>query len=44
LESTIRRHVETHMPILVQENGVARVYLPGDAANTWDVPEHMTRQ
>jgi len=43
LESTTTRHVETRIPILVQENGVARVYLPGDAANMWDVPEHMTR-
>jgi len=43
LESTTTRHVETHIPILVQENGVTRVYLPGDAANTWDVPDHMTR-
>src|SRR5207237_9340533 len=43
LESIVTRHVETHMPILVQENGVARVYLAGDVANTWDVPDHMTR-
>jgi len=44
LESTATRRVESHMPILIQENGIARVYLPGDAANTWDVPDHMTRQ
>jgi 8-oxo-dGTP pyrophosphatase MutT (NUDIX family) len=43
LESTITRHVETHVPILVQEDGVKRVYLPGEADNMWDVPEHMTR-
>ena len=43
LESTTTRHVETHVPILVQKDGVARVYLPGDADNMWNVPEHMTR-
>ena len=42
LESTTTRHVATHMPILVRENGVTRVYLPEDAANPWDVPKHMT--
>jgi len=43
LESTTTRHVETHVPILIEEDGVKRVYLPEDADNTWDVPEHMTR-
>lgn len=43
LESTATRHVKTHMPILVEEDGKARVYLPEDASNTWEVPEHMTR-
>jgi len=43
LESTARQHVLTHIPMLVQENGVTRVYLPEDAANAWDVPEHMTK-
>ena len=42
LESTTIRHVATHMPVLVRENGVTRVYLPEDAANPWDVPKHMT--
>src|SRR5438105_2749650 len=42
LESTTTRHVVTHMPILVRENGVTSVYLPEDAANPWNVPEHMT--
>ena len=42
LESTTTRHVATHMPVLVRENGVTRVYLPEDAANPWDVPKHMT--
>ena len=43
LESTATQHVATHMPVLIRENGVTRVYLPEDAANPWDVPEHMTR-
>src|SRR5438552_1249915 len=43
LESTITRHVVTHMPVLVRENGVTRVYLPEDAGNPWDVPGHMTK-
>ncbi len=43
LESTAMQHVATRIPILVQENGSARVYLPEDAANPWNVPDHMTR-
>lgn len=43
LESTATQHVPTRIPILVQEDGKARVYLQEDAANTWEVPEHMTR-
>ena len=43
LESTTTRHVVTHMPLLVRENGVTRVYLPEDAGNPWDVPGHMTK-
>src|SRR5712692_10616363 len=43
LESTAMQHVATRIPILVQENGSTRVYLPEDAANTWNVPDHMTR-
>jgi 8-oxo-dGTP pyrophosphatase MutT (NUDIX family) len=43
LAYTATHYVPTRMPILVQENGGARVYLPDDAANTWNVPEHMTK-
>src|SRR5216683_3101242 len=43
LESTTTRYVVTHMPVLVRENGVTRVYLPEDAGNPWDVPGHMTK-
>jgi len=43
LESTTTRLVVTHMPVLVRDNGVTRVYLPEDEANPWDVPEHMTK-
>jgi hypothetical protein len=43
LESTAAQHVSMRMPILVRENGKSRVYLQEDAANTWEVPEHMTK-
>ena len=43
LESTTMQHVATHVPILEQRAGGARVYLPGDDDNKWDVPENMTR-
>src|SRR5207237_9658068 len=43
LESTTTRHVVTHMPVLVRENGVTRVYLHEDGGNPWDVPGHMPR-
>src|SRR2546422_884975 len=44
LEATAMQYVPTRIPILVQENGVARVYLPEDATNSWDVPDHMTKR
>jgi len=44
LEATVMQYVPTRIPILVQENGVARVYLPEDATNSWDVPDHMTKR
>jgi 8-oxo-dGTP pyrophosphatase MutT (NUDIX family) len=44
LESTARQYVTTHLPVLVREDGVVRVYLPEDENSRWDVPEHMTRQ
>src|SRR2546429_3563390 len=43
LESTTMQHVATHVPSLDQRAGGARVYLPGDDDNKWDVPENMTR-
>ncbi len=43
LESTTTRYVPTRQPTLVQENGKARVYLPEDQSEVWDVPEHMTK-
>mgnify|MGYP001258247080 CR=1 FL=1 len=43
LEATTTHHVETHMPVLVQENGKTRVHLPGDENNAWNVPDNMTR-
>jgi 8-oxo-dGTP pyrophosphatase MutT (NUDIX family) len=43
LASTTNRHVEPHIPILVRGNGGVRVHLPGDEANGWDVPDHMTK-
>ena len=44
LESTARQYVTTHLPVLIHEDGVFRVYLPEDENSRWDVPEHMTRQ
>ena len=35
--------VPARMPILVQEDGKARVFLQEDSGNTWEVPEHMRR-
>ena len=43
LEATATKHVPTHLPKLIQEAGKTRVFLQEDAANTWEVPEHMTR-
>jgi len=43
LAFTETHHVPVRMPILERENGVTRVYLPDDAGNTWNVPEHMTK-
>lgn len=44
LAYTASSHVPVRQPVLVQENGAARVYLPDQADNTWVVPENMTRQ
>ena len=35
--------VPTRIPVLVQEDGKARVFLQEDEGNTWEVPEHMRR-
>jgi len=43
LAHTATQHVPTHIPILEMEEGVARVHLPGEDDNQWDVPEHMRR-
>ncbi|MGB8345489.1 MAG: hypothetical protein WCD86_11435 [Ktedonobacteraceae bacterium] len=43
LAFTETHHVPVRMPILEQENGATRVYLPDDAEHTWNVPEHMTK-
>src|SRR6266851_1830780 len=43
LETAAVQHVPARMPVLIQENGKTRVFLQEDAANTWEVPEHMTR-
>lgn len=44
LAYTASQHVPVRQPVLVQENGTTRVHLPGEAGNTWVVPENMTRQ
>ena len=43
LETTATKHVPTRIPKLIQDEGKTRVFLQEDAANTWEVPEHMTR-
>ncbi|HKF36577.1 MAG TPA: hypothetical protein VKB35_06705 [Ktedonobacteraceae bacterium] len=43
LETAAVQYVRARMPVLIQENGKTRVFLQEDAADTWEVPEHMTR-
>ena len=43
LETTAVQHVPTRIPVLTREDGKTRVFLKEDAANAWEVPEHMTR-
>lgn len=43
LAFTETHHVPVRMPILEQQDGATRVYLPDDAEHTWNVPEHMTK-
>ena len=44
LQYTMTQHVPVRMPVLVQDEGGARVYLPDDSDNRWDVPQHMTKK
>ncbi len=44
LESTATHCVPTRIPVLIQESGKTRVFLEEDTDNTWEVPEHMTKQ
>lgn len=43
LDHCATHRVPARMPILVQEDGKARVFLQEDSGNTWEVPEHMRR-
>lgn len=43
LHYTTMQHVPVRLPVLVQDEGGARVYLPDDMENRWDVPDHMTK-
>ena len=43
LEHCATAHVPTRIPLLAQEDGKVRVYLPEEANNTWEVPEHMRK-
>lgn len=43
LEFTASTPVGTHAPVLVEREGQFHVHLPGNASDTWAVPEHMTR-
>jgi hypothetical protein len=40
---TTKQRIPTRVPVLIQEDGKTRVFLQEDAANTWEVPEHLTR-
>lgn len=41
LAYTATHHVPTRTPVLEMDGGTARVHLPDDADDGWDVPEHM---
>lgn len=43
LQYTMIQHVPIRMPVLVQDESGARVFLPDDRENRWDVPDHMTK-
>jgi 8-oxo-dGTP pyrophosphatase MutT (NUDIX family) len=44
LQYTALQHVPIRMPVLVQDESGARVFLPDDMENRWDVPDHMTKK
>lgn len=44
LQHTSLQHVPVRMPVLVQDENGARVFLPDDTDNRWNVPEHMTKK
>ena len=44
LAYTANAHVPVRQPVLMQENGTTRVYLPDQAGDSWVVPGNMTRQ
>ncbi|MHB8599077.1 MAG: NUDIX hydrolase [Ktedonobacteraceae bacterium] len=44
LQYTLIQHVPIRMPVLVQDESGARVFLPEDTENRWDVPDHMTKK
>lgn len=43
LDHCAAHRVPTRIPMLVQEDGKARVFLQEDEGNTWEVPDHMRR-
>ena len=43
LDYCATHRVPTRIPVLVQADGKARVFLQEDSGNTWEVPEHMRR-
>lgn len=44
LQYTMIQHVPMRMPVLVQDESGARVFLPDDRENRWNVPDHMTKK
>ncbi len=43
LASTTTHPVPTNMPMVIEEDGKRRVYLPGDLDSGWDVPDNIIR-
>lgn len=44
LRYTVIQHVPIRMPVLVQDENGARVFLPDDEENRWNVPDSMTKK